>query len=286
MGINSIILRNVPKDTSIDDVIWKDHVYYRDGNLYSVYNSDSTPIGKILMIRGRPRGIKISVYIGAWNTKPYIVYISRIIWILHNGPIPNGNIISYKDKDVTNTDINNLYLTTISEKSATSSGVRAVPHVNGVDRYEAKISYKNKAIYFGTYDIESDAKLVIDVARAILFGRDLPDASDDVVDKVRGIIGTKYGNNRRVKPSKGYKGVYTKTDRYYQAVAYMGGKIHAAGNYLSEDAAGMAINHLYVWGGKPLPNTVPISVLCDEDIAKLSLLHERYPLAITGQRTA
>lgn len=42
---------------------------------------------------------------------------AKVIWIMHNGIINDGSLVSFKDKDTTNTKIENLFLTTELEIS-------------------------------------------------------------------------------------------------------------------------------------------------------------------------
>jgi hypothetical protein len=56
------------------------------------------PVDKILFIKISERGPMVSK--------------SRYIWEQHNGPIPKGSVVSFKDGNRLNCDIDNLFLTT------------------------------------------------------------------------------------------------------------------------------------------------------------------------------
>ena len=45
-------------------------------------------------------------------------YLSRVVWEEHNGPIPEGMCISFKDGDNMNCDISNLMMINRSESAA------------------------------------------------------------------------------------------------------------------------------------------------------------------------
>lgn len=45
-------------------------------------------------------------------------FLHRTVWEEHNGPVPEGMVVSFKDGDKANCDINNLMLITMGENSA------------------------------------------------------------------------------------------------------------------------------------------------------------------------
>lgn len=72
---------------------------------------------------------------GRWKVglKGKLYYVSRIVWAMYNGSIPNTMIVDHIDRDKTNNNINNLRLVTrkgnarnCTKKSNNSTGVTGV----------------------------------------------------------------------------------------------------------------------------------------------------------------
>lgn len=83
----------------------------------------------------------------------------RIIWEMHNGPIPEGMLIDHIDRDVKNNNITNLRLATRQQNNSNKSGISNLP--KGVTRtggkYRAKITYKGETYSLGTFFTAEEA---------------------------------------------------------------------------------------------------------------------------------
>lgn len=72
------------------------------------------PVGTVTVVQG-DKLIKVSETGEQWERWRYL---SRVVWEEHNGPIPEGMCISFKDGDNMNCDISNLMMITKSESAA------------------------------------------------------------------------------------------------------------------------------------------------------------------------
>ena len=72
------------------------------------------PVGTVTVVRG-DKLIKVRETGEQWERWRYL---SRVVWEEHNGPIPEGMCISFKDGDNMNCDISNLMMITKSESAA------------------------------------------------------------------------------------------------------------------------------------------------------------------------
>ena len=63
---------------------------------------------------------------------------SRYIWEQHNGPIPKGSVVSFKDGNKLNCDIDNLFLTT-QEEIMLRNSLHNYPELRDVNRLIKKL---------------------------------------------------------------------------------------------------------------------------------------------------
>lgn len=90
----------------------------------------------------------------------YRMRAHRIVWIMNNGPIPDGYTVDHKDNDPSNNDINNLRLATNSQNTANrrivykvnKSGYKGVFFVPSVNKWRAQIGVNNKCKSLGYFD--------------------------------------------------------------------------------------------------------------------------------------
>lgn len=146
---------------------WNDFLDYRDGKLYWK----------------RPVNEKSRVEIGAEagslesSTGRYSICVarkrtlrSRVVWEIHNGPIPAGMEIDHADRDKTNDNINNLRLATRSENNTNRQGKTAKSGYRGVEglgkRWRAVLNRKR----IGTYDSPEIAAIMYNHAAFQKFG--------------------------------------------------------------------------------------------------------------------
>ena len=82
------------------------------------------PVDKIIFIKVSERGPMVSK--------------SRYIWEQHNGPIPKGSVVSFKDGNRLNCDIDNLFLTT-QEEIMLRNSLHNYPELRDVNRLIKKL---------------------------------------------------------------------------------------------------------------------------------------------------
>ena len=68
--------------------------------------------------------------------------LNRYTWEQHNGPIPKGMVVVYKDGDYMNNDINNLLMITLKENMARNTIQRLPKELQQVMRLKCKLINK------------------------------------------------------------------------------------------------------------------------------------------------
>ena len=101
--------------------------------------------------------------------------LARVVWMMHNGPIPAELHIDHINRIKTDNRIENLRLATPSEnacnkgmQSNNTTGVIGCTLVDG--KYQAQIGKGAKYIYLGRYVNLDDAKAAYDKAAKFLHG--------------------------------------------------------------------------------------------------------------------
>lgn len=90
--------------------------------------------------------------------------IHRIVWEMHNGPIPFGMEIDHINRVRTDNRIENLRLADRHEQNLNLSQRRSESQVTGVvfnkkdKRWQAQIGFKGKHIYLGQYTNKNEAE--------------------------------------------------------------------------------------------------------------------------------
>ena len=90
--------------------------------------------------------------------------VSRIIWEIHHGPIPDGLEIDHIDRDRTNDKIDNLRLATRAENLANkgdysnnTSGYKGVNFNKTVGKWQARANTSGKRISLGYFETIEEA---------------------------------------------------------------------------------------------------------------------------------
>lgn len=123
--------------------------YYEDGLLFS--KSTNKPLCNF----DRDGYIRVRK-----NGKEYRAH--RIIWELHNGPIPEGMLVDHIDGDVYNNYIENLRLATRTQNNA-NSRAKSINFTNlkGITKvgpkYRARITHNGLTLSLGTFNTAEEA---------------------------------------------------------------------------------------------------------------------------------
>jgi hypothetical protein len=109
------------------------------------------------------------------NKKQYRLH--RLVWIYHNGDIPNEMIVDHIDGDTKNNRIENLRLATHSEnlrnskiRSTNTSGIKGVQWYKSRNKWRAQIRVDNKEKFLGYFDTIEEAETVAIAARNNIHG--------------------------------------------------------------------------------------------------------------------
>ena len=120
--------------------------YHKEGYLtWKVSPSKKVKVGSI--VGSKCRG----AYFGfGYQGKKYTLH--RVIWELHNGPIPKGLFIDHINRDKYDNRIENLRLATPTENSTNSTRetTRNCYWVEHAKAYQVRVQFKGK-LYFGGY---------------------------------------------------------------------------------------------------------------------------------------
>lgn len=140
---------------------WNEVVYYKNGTLYR--RSTDRP----LLNRGSSGHLQFS-----HKDKWYLV--SRVIWELFNGSIPEGMLVAYKDRSLPlDPRIENLRLQTraqISAKRRTKLGGLKGVSSTKYGRYFVRVGAGGTHRYVGIYDTPQQAADVASSIRSQLYG--------------------------------------------------------------------------------------------------------------------
>jgi hypothetical protein len=99
---------------------------------------NTQPIGTIH--QRKDTGGKMYLYIKLADSKWQL--LNRYTWEMHNGPIPKGMVVVYKDGDYMNNDITNLLMITLKENMARNTIQRLPKELQQVMRLKCKLIKK------------------------------------------------------------------------------------------------------------------------------------------------
>jgi hypothetical protein len=107
--------------------------------------------------------------------------LHRLVWIYHNGDIPNGMIVDHIDRNPSNNRIENLRLASRSLNAYNSklsisntSGIRGVSFVTSENKWRAGISVNGKQIILGEFHTIEEATISRKEAEIKYYGEFTP----------------------------------------------------------------------------------------------------------------
>lgn len=131
---------------------------YRDGQLYRLECKGRKHKGDLAGCRAHK---------GYWivGIDDYRLLLHRVIWAIHNGPIPAGMVIDHIDHNPSNNKLENLRLVTTAQNNRNlGSGHRTEnsPHVGVYKRHNRwnasiKLNGSRKTLHLGTFDTPEEA---------------------------------------------------------------------------------------------------------------------------------
>lgn len=124
---------------------------YRDGELYwKVVFSNRLKVGQLAGDsdgRGYRRVMLVKTH--------YKMHI--LIWIMHNGNIPDNLIVDHIDQNIKNNRLENLRLLTKSQNNLNSDKRKGVTFDKERNKWKAQTSVGNKNIMLGRFETEEEA---------------------------------------------------------------------------------------------------------------------------------
>jgi len=129
---------------------------YKDGNLYWKKRNGSHCRSKIGDLAGGKKGLNDYSQINFYRKR---YYTHRLIWIYHNGNIPNLMEIDHLDKDKTNNKIENLRLTNRSNNCLNNNAKNI--HFDArckINPYSIRLRIKNKSYILGRFTTKEEAE--------------------------------------------------------------------------------------------------------------------------------
>jgi hypothetical protein len=132
---------------------------YKDGMLYWKKPGKKRNVGERA---GNSKGEKNHREVRVFGFGRHLEH--RIIWIMHNGKIPNGFEIDHRDEIKDNNLISNLRLATRSQnkyntgkQKFNTSGLKGICFHKRAKKWKASISYKTKNIHLGYFNTPEEA---------------------------------------------------------------------------------------------------------------------------------
>lgn len=150
---------------------WNDWLEYRNGQLYwKVHRAANAKIGDSAGSLRTSEKLPPRYWI-AVNGKQ--AFRARVVWEMHNGPIPKGAHIDHINHDTLDDRIENLRLTTRSQNMAnrraySKSGFKGVNAHKS--KWRARINVAGRMRNLGLYDSPEIAALVFNAAAFDLHG--------------------------------------------------------------------------------------------------------------------
>lgn len=101
---------------------------------------------------------------------------NRIVWIMHNGAIPEGYVLDHENREILDNTIENLRLATSSQNQFNTGSRGGASKYKGVFRdnsgkkWRAKITANKVVRYLGTFDTELEASGAYQSAARVLHG--------------------------------------------------------------------------------------------------------------------
>ena len=144
-------------------------LFYYDGNLRWISTRANNAKAGSIAGNVRPDGyVKVR-----YNGKNYLAH--RIVWVLHNGDIPEGKIIDHINRNPSDNRIENLRLTdpagNLENMTHRNKGCqRGVSFNKKLNKFLVRFQKNGKAYYGGRFDSLNDAHKAADELGRILFG--------------------------------------------------------------------------------------------------------------------
>lgn len=141
----------------INEISWDCTFEYKEGKLYSKETE-----------RRADKCSVVGRYYVRYAGRSYIV--SRVIWIMHNGPIPDAHEVDHIDGDPDNNIIENLRLATSAQNKWNRDHAKVSGVVSTGKRFRAQIMVKGVMYKLGKFSTEDEAHAAYQAAAKLLKG--------------------------------------------------------------------------------------------------------------------
>ena len=124
--------------------------------------------GKLYWTEARSNAIKVGDQAGkgktsagyhCFRTKDGLQLVHRVVWEMHNGPIPKGMVIDHINRDRTDNRIDNLRCVTYQENSMNHGrDVKGFTWCKSRCKFIAQVKEQDRRKYLGGFDDMIDAR--------------------------------------------------------------------------------------------------------------------------------
>jgi hypothetical protein len=142
-------------------------------------------VGKEAGMPSKRRGVVARVVVDV-NAKPYSVH--RIVWEMHNGPIPDGLVIDHIDRNPLNNRLENLRLATIGQNNMNNniyknntSSMRGVSWCKLTSKWLVQVRLNGKHVILKRFTSLADAKEVHARVAKQSYGEFIPNEQLEII---------------------------------------------------------------------------------------------------------
>ena len=165
-------------------------------------------------------------------------YIHRLVYIYHNGSIPDGHFIDHIDRNRQNNRIENLRAVSKQQNTFNVSNTKGYIVVKG--KYVANIRVNNKYYTIGTYLTPEEATNAYQEVKLIAHKYTESTSEKEIREAIMSVRNTLQSNN-----TSGINGVHQRYNGTWQARFRFDGKSISLGHFATKEEAAEAVANFH-----------------------------------------